>query len=63
MHKRYIHICYINPYTDEYVSMIVNSLFADRMIKDLENQGCKVCMFSDNYWKGDNWTEEYLRKQ
>jgi len=58
-----MHVCYINKYTNEYVSMKINSLFVNRMIKDLENQGSLVSMFSDNYWKGDEWTEKYLRKQ
>jgi len=43
--------------------MKVSSLYADRMIKDLEDQGSLVSMFSDRYWQGDKWTEGYLRKQ
>jgi len=61
--RRSYHICYINSYTDEYISIIANHLFIDRMIEALEGQWCKVCVFSDNYWRGDDWNEEYLRKQ
>ena len=63
MNRKNFHICYINPYTNEYISIIDNSLSTDRIIEDLKNQGCKVCMFSDISWRGDDWTEEYLRKQ
>jgi len=63
MEERYVHICYINTHTKEYISCYVNSLFTDRMLNDLNSQGVKSCMFSNDYWRGDEWTENYLRKQ
>lgn len=47
--NQHVIIDYINPYSNELLSIRTPRVFADRIIESLKGQGCKVVVFSTGH--------------